>query len=487
MNEEYDSLNKNGVWELVTRPTGVNVVKSKWVFKLKTNFDGSVQRYKARLVAKGYSQKHGEDYFETYAPVVKMSSLRLLIALAAEKDLVIRHIDVKTAFLNGDLDETIYMEQPEFFVQGGNEHKVCKLKRSLYGLKQAARCWNQKIHVKILSMGFTQSRYDECIYTKIYKDVFIAIGLYVDDFYIFTNRPKEGDFVKTEIGRDFDIKDLGEARECLGVQITKDNGGIRLSQETYVKKILKKYGMEDCKLVSTPVETNVHLKPGVGHDPRYQEIVGSLMYLSCCTRPDISYAVTMLSQFNSRNDSSHMAALKRVLRYLKGTVGLSLLFKKCSRPLVAYADADWGNGPDGRSFTGYFLSFGGAAISWQARKQRCVALSTAEAEYIAICEAAKEVVSVRGLYKDLTGATATVTVFSDSQSASKLVYTPAISRRSKHINIKYHYVRDLADDKTICVKYCQTELMPADMLTKSTSKQKHLFCVKHIGLSGGVE
>lgn len=487
MKDEYCSLKANNTWELVDRPLDVNVVKSKWVFKLKVGADGSVQRHKARLVAKGYSQKPGVDYFETFAPVVKISSIRLLFALAAEKDLSIHHIDVTTAFLNGEIQEEIYMEQPECFVQGGEERKVCQLKKALYGLKQAARCWNEKIHGHILNMGFTRSSYDQCVYTKFLKGLFIAIALYVDDFYIFTNNEVAAKSVKDHIGGSFKIKDLGVARECIGMRIERNKENIRLSQKAYILKVLEKFGMQDCKPVSTPIETNIRLKPGAKNDnTRYQEIVGSLMYLACCTRPDISFAVTMLSQFNTCNDSTHMAALKRVLRYLKGTVELSLCYKKCDKSLVAYADADWGNGPDAKSFSGYILVFGGAAISWQSRKQRCIALSTAEAEYIAISEVAKEIIAVNGLYAELTDQSETVTIYSDSQSASKLVYMPAIGKRSKHINIKYHFVRDLAEQRVICVDYCQTTFMPADMLTKGVTKQKHQFCVKHCGLSGGV-
>ncbi|KAJ8725064.1 hypothetical protein PYW07_016022 [Mythimna separata] len=490
MKDEFNSLKVNGTWELVDRPLDANVVKTKWVFKLKVGADGSTQRYKARLVAKGYSQKPGEDYFETFAPVVKMSSIRLLLALTVEKNLSVHHIDVTTAFLNGDLCEEIYMEQPQSFVQEGSEGKVCKLKKAIYGLKQAARCWNQKIHEHIMKMGFSRSKYDQCVYTKNYKDIFTVIALYVDDFYIFTNKAVESRTVIRQIGRSFKIKDLGEARECLGVRIERKSvNEIHLSQKQYISKILEKYGMLECKAVSTPVEMNLRLKSGEKNDnTRYQEIIGSLMYLACCTRPDISYAVTMLSQFNNCNDSTHMAALKRVLRYLKGTAELSLCYKKCNKPLVAYADADWGNGPDGKSFSGYTLVFGGAAVSWQSIKQRCVALSTAEAEYIAICEVAKEVISVNGLYSELTGRNNTaVTIFSDSQSASKLVYSPAIGKRSKHINIRYHFVRELAEQRVICVKYCETALMPADMMTKGVGKQKHVFCTQHSGLSGGVE
>lgn len=489
MKDEFNSLKANNTWDLVDRPLNVNVVKSKWVFKLKVGADGSVQRHKARLVAKGYSQRPGEDYFETYAPVVKLSSIRLLLALAAEKNLSVHHIDVTTAFLYGDLQEEIYVEQPEFFVQAGEERKVCKLKKALYGLKQAAKCWNDKIHAFIMKIGFTRSKHDQCVYVKKDGHLFMALTLYVDDIHIFTNCESEAEKVKELIRKSFKIKDLGLARECLGMRIERDSETpeIRLSQKTYIQKILEKYGMQDCKPVGTPVETNLRLDRGLINDnPRYQEIIGSLMYLACCTRPDISYAVTMLSQFNTCNDSTHMAAVKRVLRYLKGTMDLSLCYKKCNKALCAYADSDWGNGPDGKSFSGYTLIFGGAAIAWQSKKQRCVALSTAEAEYIAICEVAKEVVSVNGLYAELTNLGHTVTVYSDSQSASKLVYTPAIGKRSKHVNIRYHFVRELAEQRVISVKYCETALMPADMFTKGVTRLKHEFCAKHCGLSGDV-
>lgn len=488
MEEEYNSLMENKTWELVDRPRGINVVKCKWLFKLKIGADGEVQRHKARLVAKGYSQKWGEDYFETFAPVVKLSSIRMLFALAVEKDLKIHHIDVTTAFLNGDLEEDLYMEQPEAFIKKGTENKVCKLRKAIYGLKQAARCWNVKVDAWIIKYGFKRSKYDPCVYIKRNGNNVVAIALYVDDFYIFGNTEKEIDAVKRHVEIGFKIKDLGEAKECLGMQITQSvkPREILLNQTSFAKRVLDRYGMADSKPVSTPLEVNLKLEKGeVNHDRRYQEIIGSLMYLALGTRPDIAFAVSYLSQFNSCWNTTHMSALKRVLRYIRGSIDVSLKYMGTGTPLHAFCDADWGTNEDGHSFTGYVVVLGGASIAWQARKQRCVALSSAEAEYIAACEASKELMSLKGLLMELSGVNVSVELFSDSQSAAKLIYSNAIGRRSKHINIKYHYVRELAKTKEIFITYLETSKMPADALTKGLPRPKYEHCLRRIGLQWG--
>ena len=391
--EELKALADNKTWELVSRPTNKNIVKCKWVFKRKVGADGEIQRYKARLVAKGFSQKFGEDYFETFAPVVRISTVRLLFGLAAELDLEIDHIDITTAFLNGDLQEDIYMEQPPGFIEPGNESKVCKLQKALYGLKQSARSWNNKIDTFLINAGFKRCTYDNCVYTKNNHRKILIIALHVDDFYIFFNDQKMSDDLKIEINRNFKMKDLGKIKECLGMRVIRDqkNGKISLDQKHYTETILKKFGMFDTKPVSTPMETNVKLVKASKNEDiyPYQELIGALMYLSVCTRPDIAHTTSFLSQFNNCHDKTHWTALKRVLKYLRGTLNIRLTYVKSKKPLEAYVDADWGNCIEDRhSYTGYVLKYAGAAVSWQSSKQRSVALSTTEAEYMALCEGA---------------------------------------------------------------------------------------------------
>lgn len=260
MEEEIKALGDNCTWELVDRPVNSNVVKCKWVYKLKRGVDGS-SRFKARLVAKGFSQKPGQDYDQTFAPVVKLSSLRVLFGLAAELDLEIVHVDITTTFLNGDLNEVIFMEQPEGFVKEGDENKVCKLKKAIYGLKQAARCWNDKIHSFLVSQQFCRSKYDPCVYIKKSNECYIVIGLHVDDFYCFSNSVEETQKLKLALGNCFKIRDLGAVKECLGMRVTRDRaqGTVKIYQEAYVKDIVDKFGMSEAKSAITPLCVSQYL------------------------------------------------------------------------------------------------------------------------------------------------------------------------------------------------------------------------------------
>lgn len=489
MEEEINALGDNDTWELVDRPTNCNVVKCKWVYKLKRGVDGS-SRHKARLVAKGFSQKPGQDFDQTFAPVVKLSSLRVLFGLAAELDLEVDHVDITTAFLNGDLNETIFMEQPEGFVNNGDENKVCKLKKAIYGLKQAARCWNDKIHSFLVTQNFCRSKYDPCIYIKKSKDCYIVIGLHVDDFYCFSNSVEETYRLKSAIAKSFKMRDLGAVKECLGMRVTRDRnkGTIKLDQEAYVKDVIDKFGMSESNPVVTPLCVSQKLeKPkNACYNNDYQKLIGALMYLSVCTRPDICHAVSYLSQFNTCNDTQHFVAAKRVVRYLKGTPALGLCYRRGDCLLQGYADADFGNCVVDRvSYTGYVFKFCGAAVSYCSRKQRTKSLadSSTFAEYVAISECGKEGIYLQGLLSELYKCPKPLTIFNDNQSANKLCYNEGQKNRSKHIDVKYHQIRHWVKQNLINVAYLSDTEMIADMLTKGLSGPKHNLCVKGVGLS----
>lgn len=487
MREELESLAENETWELVDRPRHKNVVKCKWVFKLKKSADGKIQRHKARLVAKGFSQKYGEDYDETFAPVVRMSTIRLLFALTAELDLEVEHVDITTAFLNGDLEEEIFMEQPVGSIRAGNENKVCRLKKALYGLKQAARSWNMKVHSVLIKNGFNRCFQDSCVYTRNNQKDLLIIALYVDDFYIFSNNKSLVQELKDIIKSNFKMKDLGEIRECLGMKVTRnrESNVVSLDQQYYTEELLKKFGMTESKPVGTPLELNVKLdKPKVNVDLYpYQELIGALMYLGVCTRPDIAHSVSYLSQFNSCHDKSHWTAAKRILRYLRGTTDYCLSYKRSGAAVVGYVDADWGNCTiDRHSYTGYVIEYAGGAVSWQSMKQRSVALSSTEAEYMALSEAAKEVVYLKNVFEEVYHKCGPITIHNDNQGTCKLSYNQMFHKRTKHISIRYHYVRDLVEQGEIAVRYLPTDKMPADTLTKGLPRTKHEFCSKQMGL-----
>ena len=317
MEEEMESMGSNNVWELVDLPEGRNAIGNKWVLKIKRLADGSIERYKARLVAKGYTQQEGIDYEETFSPVVRFTSIRLILAIVASLDLELHQMDVKTAFLNGNLEEEIYMEQLVGFVAEGQEHKVCKLLRSIYGLKQSSRQWYIRFHQAIISFDFEMIDEDHCVYVKRSKEKFVILSLYVDDILLASNNKEYVQIIKEWLSSNFDMKDMGEAAYILGVKIERDRSKkmLALSQEHYIKKVLEKFHMQDCKPIDTPIAKgeglSLRMCPKTPDEKAqmekvpYSSAVGSLMYAMMCTRPDISFAVGMVSRYQANPGQSH--------------------------------------------------------------------------------------------------------------------------------------------------------------------------------------
>ncbi|KAK2442716.1 putative mitochondrial protein [Trifolium repens] len=344
INDEMDSLESNKTWHLVELPPGCKPIGCKWILKKKLKPDGTVDKYKARLVAKGFRQRENIDFFDTFSPVTRITSIRVLISIAAIYNLTVHQMDVKTAFLNGDLEEEIYIEQPEGFVIHGQEHKVCKLDKSLYGLKQAPKQWHEKFDNLMIENGYKVNESDKCIYYKIEKGICTIICLYVDDLLIFGSNLPAVNAVKSLLGNNFDMKDLGEANVILGIKITRSEKGISLDQSHYVEKILKKYGYYDCKEKNTPYDGSVKLFKNTGESVRqseYASIIGSLRYATDCTRPDIAYVVGLQCRFTSRPSNEHWDAIKRVMGYLKKTMNLGLHYQRFPAVLEGYSDADW--------------------------------------------------------------------------------------------------------------------------------------------------
>ena len=481
MQKEIESMHTNDVWDLVKLPRDRQVVGNKWVFKKKIGADGSVERYKARLVAQGFSQRQGLDYDETFSPVIRFESFRTLIAIAVQNGLKLHQLDITAAFLNGHLKEEVFMRQPEGFVVEGKENLVCKLKHSLYGLKQSPRCWNYILDNQLKSMGFVQSASDPCIYTAEKGEICI-IGVYVDDIVLAGKSMKQINEVKKTLSNKFDVKDLGELNYFLGVQIIQDhkNDTVWIGQKTYTNSILKRFGMECAKSISTPVNTSVKLLKGTEDSEYfdreiYQSAVGSLLYLATKTRPDIAFAVGNVARYTNKPTRQHWTAIKRIFRYLRGTMNLGLLYVKSnSKNLIAYSDADWGGDQnDFRSTSGYIFQLGGTAISWRSKKHSSVALSTAESEYISLSETAQEAVWLRKLNMDLKNEQLEPTViYEDNQSAICIAKNPQFHGRTKHIGIKHHFIREQVVNDKVELKYCKTEDMIADVFTKGLSPEK---------------
>ncbi|XP_048485493.1 uncharacterized protein LOC119691901 isoform X3 [Plutella xylostella] len=491
MNEEYQALLQNNTWNLVELPEGKKVIPCKWVFKTKRDENGNIQRYKARLVIKGFRQTKGVDYHEVYAPVVRYSSVRYLLGVAAKYNLRIHQMDTVTAFLQGDVEEEIFMCQPPNYEEG---HMVCKLNKSLYGLKQASRQWNKKLNEALLQIGLTRSKVDPCIYYRIVNDKNILfITVYVDDLMYFFNDEETASVVKLKLKEKFLMKDMGEVKQCMGYKIKQCGDEIHVSQTIYIEKILERFVMSDCNAVSTPCDPSVNLKKAESEEEilrniPYQEAIGCLLYLSQGTRPDITYIVNTLSKFNNQPTAQHWAALKRVFRYLKGTKDLQLVFKCDAGNIVGYCDADWAsNTDDRRSCTGYMFLFQGAAISWSSKRQPTVALSSTEAEYMALSSAIQEAMWLKQLQEDFWPSLSndSFDVYCDNQSALSIAGHDVYHARSKHIDVRYHFIREKIEAKQISLKYQCSEDMVADALTKGLQRLKHDRHLSTMGLRSG--
>ena len=508
MEDEYHSLLANGTWELTSLPKDRKAVGCKWVFKTKRDASGEIVRHKARLVARGFSQVQGVDFNETFAPVAKFTTIRCVVALGAALDLEMHQMDVKTAFLNGDLEEDIYMDQPSGFVQRGHEHLVCKLKKSLYGLKQASRAWYQKIDASLLDLGFERSVADHSLYFAQDGPHVMLVLVYVDDLIILSSNMESLTTLKSKLEAEYEMTDLGELHYCLGVEFARDRVArtITMSQTKYLEEVLVRFGMEDCKPIATPLDTKVKLvkltneeydvdAPKMASVP-YKSAVGSLMYAMVATRADLAFAISMVSQHMATPGWSHWMAVKRIMRYLKGSLHLRLQLGGHNIKLTGYCDADWaGDVNDRRSTTGYAFTLGDGVVSWSSKRQPTVALSTTEAEYMAASHCVREALWLRQLLDDVRCKYDEGTlIMCDNQGAIALAKNPVYHARTKHIEVQHHFVREKVARGAIMLEYCPTEEMLADVLTKALARERHERLTRRLGIcefghsqSGSVE
>ena len=489
--EELDTLRTAGTWRLEQAPPGANVIGSKWVFKAKKDASGKVVRYKARLVAQGFSQVEGVDYFDTYAPVARLPSSRAIIAMANRLDLELHQVNIKGAYLNGELtaDEVLYMWHPPGYRED-NSGRVLRLLKSLYGLKQAGRRWYQKFTQILSSLGFAQCKVDQAVFFKHTKSprTLIVIAVHVDDCTIAASSTSAVEALKVGLRKHVEVTDLGELHWMLGIEVRRDRAGgtVHLSQRSYIDSILRRFGFDDAKPISTPFDTQVRLtleqapvdaaEFAVMRDVPYREAVGALNWAALATRPDIAFAVATVARFSANPGMAHWHAVKRIFRYLVGTRDLWLTYGESRRTLVGYADADGSMTEDRRAITGYAFLIDGGAISWSSKKQEIVSLSTTESEYVAATHGMKEALWLRNLlaevFEPLTDAT---TLFSDNQSAIALTRDHQFHVRMKHIDVRYHFIRWVVENGTLRLVYCLTADMVADVLTKALPSPK----VKH--------
>ncbi|KAH9703677.1 hypothetical protein KPL70_011177 [Citrus sinensis] len=490
MDDEILSLHNNETWELVERPEKTRIVGCKWIFKIKEGLTSSEpKRFKARLVAKGYTQKEGVDFKEVFLPVVRHASIRVILSLTAVQDMELDQLDVKTAFLHGRLQEEIFMTQPEGFEDPEKPRHVCLLKKSLYGLKQSPRQWYLRFDEFMVTHGFMRCSYDCCVYYKLLKDdLYIYLLLYVDDMLIACKVREEIEDLKKILSSEFDMKNLGIAKKILGVEIERDRaaGLMFLSQKKYLTRVLHSFQMLNSKPVVTPLAAHFRLSnlqcPKTSEeklemeDVPYANAVGCLMYAMVLTRPDISHAVSVVSRYMATLGNEHWKAVKWIMRYLSGTLSCGLVYGKnkgSCEGLLGFVDSDYAGDLDRRrSLTGYMFLFNGCLVNWKATLQHVVALSTTEAEYTAATEAVKEALWLQGLMRELGVKQKTVTVYCDSSSALHLCRNPAHHERTKHIDIKLHFIRNEVSKGAVKMSKVHTDENPADMLTKVVTTAK---------------
>ncbi|KAK8572986.1 hypothetical protein V6N12_029026 [Hibiscus sabdariffa] len=466
MRSEMDSMSDNQVLTLVEPPEGIKPIGCKWVFKKKTDMDGNVQTYKGRLVAKGYRQIHGIDYDETFSPVDMFKSIRILLAIAAFHDYEIWQMDVKTTFLNGKLEEDVYMTQPEGFVTPENAGKVCKLQRSIYGLKQASRSWNLRFNDPIKEFGFIRNEDEPCVYKKFSGSIVSFLILYVDDILIIGKDIPTLQSVKAWLSSCFSMKDLGEAAYILGAKIYRDRSKrlLGLSQSTYIDKVLKKFNMEASKKGFLPMTHGISLSkemcPSTSQERErmsqvpYASAIGSIMYAMICTRPDLSYALSMTSRYQANPGEGHWVAVKNILKYLRRTKDVFLVYR----------------GEEQLSIKGY------TDASFQTDKDDSRSQSRFVFRLNGVLEAAKEAVWIKKFITELRvvpSISDALELYCDNNGAIAQAKEPRSHQRSKHILRRFHLIREIVDRGDVEICKVHTDDNITDPLTKPLSQQKH--------------
>ena len=476
MQEELNQFERNKVWELVARPKNKQVIGTRWVFRNKLDESGIIIRNKARLVAKGYNQEEGIDFDETYAPVARLEAIRLLLAYACILDFELYQMDVKSAFLNGYIQEEVYVEQPPGFENYENPSHVYKLKKALYGLKQAPRAWYDRLSKFLIEKGFVRGKVDTTLFIKNNNQQTLLVQIYVDDI-IFgsTNNTLCKEFSKLMQG-EFEMSMMGELNFFLGLQIKQMKNGIFISQSKYCKELLKRFEMDKCKEIATPMSPSTYIDKDESGKPieitKYRGMIGSLLYLTA-SRPDIMFSVCLCARYQSCPKESHLVAVKRIMKYLKGTTNVGLWYPKGSTcSLYGYTDSDFaGCKLERKSTSGTCHILGNALVSWSCKKQACVALSTAEAEYIAAGSCCAQILWLKQQLHDYGIKLGCISIKCDNTSAINLTKNPVMHSRTKHIDIRHHFLRDHVLKNDVKLDFVDTSAQLADIFTKPLPKE----------------
>jgi hypothetical protein len=491
--EELTKLQVLGTWTYTKLPMGRKTVGCKWVFTVKYTPTGLIDRYKARLVAQGFSQSLGDDYLETFSPTIRAESLRVLLAIGALEDLEIRQVDVVSAYPRAQLHATVYMRPPKAL--GAPEGTVLLLQKPLYGLKQSGREWYIEACRGLKTLGFRPCFSDPSIFVT--EDRSLIIGLYVDDMLVLGKDPQAVDAIIRGMKDIWEIKDIGDVDLILGLKVLRNRatGTLKINQTAYIQGLIDKFRLQDAKSVGLPIGDRNTLVQGTTDESQadqalYLQAIGGLMWVAKGTRADILYAVAQLSQHCNMPTIRHWNSVLRVLRYLKGTANYSVSYgsenpdpgDSTGPKLQGYCDADYaGDIIDRKSVTGHLYTINRGPVTWTSTKQRCIATSTTESEYIALSEACKQGQWLRALLRELQrtmllGQDLTVPIFSDNQACIALAKDPVAHSRTKHIDIRYHYIRELIAGRKTTVDYCSTVDMTADILTKPLTLQGFQRC-----------
>lgn len=489
MKTELEAIERNDTWELTDLPKGHKAIGLKWVYKIKKDSNGMIVKHKARLVAKGYVQKQGVDFEEAFAPVTRLEIVRLLLALAATNSWEVHHLDVKSAFLNGEIEEEVYVSQPTGYEVKGQEGKVYKLRKALYGLRQAPRAWYTRLSKFLEKLGFEKCPYEHAVYVKREGNESLIIGVYVDDILITSSNTANIIKFKEQMSKEFEMSDLGKLSYYLGIEVDQSKDHIELKQSTYAKKVLEAAGMADCNPSKYPMEPKIQLhkdlKGKAVDSSRYRSIVGGLRYL-VHTRPDIAYAVGMVNRFMERPTTLHLGDVKRVLRYIKGTINYGLVYSKSTgnHMLSGYSDSDFaGNSDDRRSTGGMVFYLSESLITWMSQKQRCVALSSCEAEFMAATAAACQGLWLQKLLsRVIEMKVKPITLYVDNRSAIDLAKNPVFHGRRKHIDVRFHFIRDCVERGDVIIKHVSSGDQRADVLTKPMSAVKFVRMRELLGI-----
>ncbi|CAI7892733.1 unnamed protein product [Closterium sp. NIES-53] len=488
MDDELKALEERNTWKIIPIDEAQNktILTGKWVFRVKTKADGTIDKFKARWVVRGFDQEHGRDYTETFAPVSRHTSLGILIAVAAMKKKKLRQIDVANAFLYAPVDAEIFVELPHG--SHGEPNRVCQLLKSLYGIKQAPRLWQQHLHTRLIRIGFKQLPHDQGMYRLSKNADYILLIVYVDDLLYIGSTDDIIIWFEGELQKDLTLTVSSTVTQYLGLNIREEENAIYLSAEKYADTIAKRFSLTPTAIATPYRYTSgtekgrpTLLKPAGIRD--YQKKLGCLLFAAVTCRPDLSYSASQLATYLKKPEAEHLAELDRALHYFVSTATIGLTYhKNATTPtkLIGYVVADHaGDSDNRRSRTGYVYRLEPIGpISWQSSKQELIALSSAEAEYIALCSATKEGLYLRELLEEAKLAELpSFTVFCDNQSAIRIANKNGFANRTKHIALRYFFVKDEIEKGKLDLLYCPTSEMAADYLTKKLGKQKFEYCM----------